>query len=74
MNAAHPINAMLNYAYAVALGNVTRVVVGLGLDPMFGFLHSPKPGRLSLSYDVLELVRSRIDTEVFTWSAKRVFA
>ncbi len=52
-----PCNAALNYGYAVALGNCTRALVGLGLDPSFGFLHhAAAPGRLSLSYDVIELI------------------
>jgi CRISPR-associated endonuclease Cas1 len=55
-HAAHPMNAMLNYSYQVALGQMTRAIAGVGLDPCFGFLHSEKPGRLSLSYDVLELI------------------
>ena len=33
-----PCNAALNYGYAVTLGNCTRSLVGLGLDPAFGFL------------------------------------
>jgi CRISPR-associated protein Cas1 len=44
-----PHNAALNYAYAVALGNATRALVGLGLDPCYGFVHHfDKPQRLSL--------------------------
>jgi CRISPR associated protein Cas1 len=42
-HATHPLNAMLNYGYAVALAQMTRAIVGLGLDPCFGFLHSDKP-------------------------------
>jgi len=50
-----PCNAALNYGYAVSLGNCTRALVGLGLDPAFGCLHhADAPGRLSLSYDVIE--------------------
>jgi CRISP-associated protein Cas1 len=48
-NAATPIGAMLNYSYAVALGQCARAIVGAGLDPSFGFLHSPRQGRLSLT-------------------------
>ena len=56
-NAVDPGNAILNYAYAVALGNSTRALIALGLDPTFGFLHADKSGRLSLSYDVIEVLR-----------------
>jgi CRISPR-associated endonuclease Cas1 len=61
-----PCNAALNYGYAVTLGNCTRALVGLGLDPSFGFLHhADAPGRLSLSYDLIELLRPRVDACVF---------
>jgi CRISPR-associated endonuclease Cas1 len=69
-----PCNAALNYGYAVALGNCTRVLVGLGLDPSFGFLHhADAPGRLSLSYDVIELLRPRVDACVFRFLKSRPF-
>lgn len=57
-NAATPIGAMLNYVFAVALGQCTRAIIGVGMDPCFGFLHSLRQGRLSLSYDILELHRA----------------
>jgi CRISPR-associated endonuclease Cas1 len=69
-----PSNAALNYAYAVALGNCTRALVGLDLDPSFGFLHhGDAPGRLSLSYDVIELLRPRVDACVFRFLKSRSF-
>jgi CRISPR-associated endonuclease Cas1 len=72
--ARNPCNAALNYGYAVALGNCTRALVGLGLDPAFGFLHhGDAPGRLSLSYDVVELVRPAVDRAVFRLLQSRAF-
>jgi CRISPR-associated endonuclease Cas1 len=77
-----PCNGALNYAYAVTLGNCTRALVGLGLDPSFGFLHHADapgrlslsyPGRLSLSYDVIELLRPRVDACVFRFLKSRPF-
>ncbi len=69
-----PCNAALNYGYAVTLGNCTRALVGLGLDPSFGFLHhADAPGRLSLSYDVIELLRPRVDACVFRFLKSRPF-
>jgi CRISPR-associated endonuclease Cas1 len=69
-----PCNAALNYGYAVTLGNCTRALVGLGLDPAFGFLHhGDAPGRLSLSYDVIELLRPRVDACVFRFLKSRPF-
>jgi CRISPR-associated endonuclease Cas1 len=69
-----PCNAALNYGYAVALGNCTRALVGLGLDPSFGFLHhADAPGRLSLSYYAIELLRPRVDACVFRFLKSRPF-
>jgi CRISPR/Cas system-associated endonuclease Cas1 len=73
-HAATPMGAMLNYAYVVSLGQVTRATIGAGLDACHGFLHSPKPGRLSLSYDVLEFHRVTITERVFGFAEKRTFA
>jgi CRISPR/Cas system-associated endonuclease Cas1 len=72
-HAATPWGAMLNYSFAVALGQCTRAIIGLWLDPCFGFLHSPKPGRLSLAYDVLELHRADLTRGVFNYVLRRKF-
>jgi CRISPR associated protein Cas1 len=72
-HAATPIGAMLNYAYVVALGQVTRAAIGAGFDACHGFLHSPKPGRLSLSYDLLEFHRAELTEAVFGMTGKRVW-
>ena len=72
--ASAPWNAALNYAFGVALGQCTRAVIGAGLDPCFGFLHAPKPGRLSLPYDVLELHRADLTRKVFAFCQGRTFS
>jgi CRISPR-associated endonuclease Cas1 len=72
-HAASPMGAMLNYAYVVGLGQVTRATIGAGLDACHGFLHSPKPGRLSLSYDVLEFHRATITEKVFGFAGQQTF-
>ena len=45
----------------------------MGLDACMGFLHSPKPGRLSFSYDALELHRARLTRAVFNYVQGRAF-
>lgn len=72
-HASTPAGAALNYAYTVALGQCTRAIIGQGLDPCIGFLHSPKPGRLSPSYDVLELLRANLAEAVFAVIPKQTF-
>jgi CRISPR/Cas system-associated endonuclease Cas1 len=73
-NAATPIGAMRNYAFAVALGQRTRAIIGIGMDPCFGFLHVPRQGRLSLSYDILEFHRADLTSAVFAHASKTSFA
>ncbi|MGI8568126.1 MAG: CRISPR-associated endonuclease Cas1 [Methylocella sp.] len=50
---------------------MTRVIITRGLDPAFGFLHADKPGRMSLSYDALELLRSALTGADMQWMAAR---
>jgi hypothetical protein len=57
----------------IALGQCTRAIIGMGLDACMGFLHSPKPGRLSFSYDALELHRARLTRAVFNYVQGRAF-
>jgi CRISPR-associated protein Cas1 len=53
-NATHPINAMLNYAYAVLESNVRMQVVGAGLDPTIGYFHGKYRNKHALVYDLME--------------------
>jgi len=39
-HASHPVNAMLNYAYAVLESQVRIATVSQGLDPQVGYLHA----------------------------------
>src|SRR5215210_8198907 len=50
-HANHPVNAMLNYAYAVLESQVRIATVAQGLDPAIGYLHVCRPGRAALVYD-----------------------
>src|SRR5215203_4652779 len=63
-HATHPVNAMLNYAYAVLESQVRIATVSRGLDPAIGYLHACRPGRVSLVYDLMEPLRPRVDRSV----------
>jgi CRISPR-associated protein Cas1 len=43
-HATHPVNAMLNYAYAVLESQVRIATVSQGLDPHVGYLHACRLG------------------------------
>jgi CRISPR-associated endonuclease Cas1 len=63
-HATHPVNAMLNYAYAALESQVRIAVVAHGLDPTVGYLHASYPNRLALVYDLMEPLRPVVDRRV----------
>ncbi|MDQ3834543.1 MAG: CRISPR-associated endonuclease Cas1 [Actinomycetota bacterium] len=60
-HATHPVNAMLNYAYAVLESQVRTVTFAEGLDPTIGYLHACRPKRMALVYDLMEPLRPQVD-------------
>ena len=50
----------LNYGYGVLYGDVERALVLAGLDPYGGFLHTDRPGKLSLVLDMIEPFRAPV--------------
>jgi CRISP-associated protein Cas1 len=63
--ARHPINAMLNAAFAVTAGRLAAYLMALGLSPVIGFLHADKLGRYSLAWDAIEPLRPMIEARLF---------
>jgi len=55
---ADPINALLSFAYVLLSNDCASALRGVGLDPYVGFMHTDKPGRKSLSLDLVEELRS----------------
>jgi len=64
-NATDVINGLLNYGYSVLAGEILKFVVGIGLDPYFGFMHRFHTGFQSLVYDLIEPFRWLVDYSVF---------
>lgn len=52
------INAMLSFAYTLLAHDVASALESVGLDAYVGFFHRDKPGRASLSLDLMEELRS----------------
>jgi CRISP-associated protein Cas1 len=63
-NAADPINALLNYGYAVLEARCRVAVVRAGFDPTIGYLHSIAPSKHPLVYDFEELGRALVDSTI----------
>ena len=72
-HAVHPVNAMLNYAYASLESQVQIAVVSFGLDPILGYLHASRWGRFALVYDLMEPLRPQVDRRVLAFVRDRVF-
>jgi len=73
-NARHPVNALLNYGYAVLESQVRIAIAEIGLDPTLGYLHVCQPGRQALVYDLMEPYRPQVDREVLTFIRSHAFA
>jgi CRISPR-associated protein Cas1 len=51
------VNAALNYGYGILYGQIERALVLAGLDPYGGFIHTDRPGKPSLVFDLIEEFR-----------------
>ncbi len=62
--ATDPLNAALNYAYALLLADTVRAVMACGLDPHHGFLHSSGRNKPALAMDLAEEFRAAVADSV----------
>ena len=51
------VNAMLSFAYSLLVSDCASALESVGLDAYVGFLHQDRPGRKSLSLDIMEELR-----------------
>lgn len=63
-HATHPVNAILNYAYAVLRSHVQIEAVVEGFDPTLGIMHHSRPDATAFIYDMMEVGRPIIDAQV----------
>ncbi len=59
--AVNPINAILNYLYALLEAEARIATMAVGLDPGLGILHLDKYARDSFALDLMEAVRPDVD-------------
>jgi CRISPR-associated endonuclease Cas1 len=71
--ATTPINAMLNYLYALAEIECRIALITLGLDPGLGIVHVDAKARDSLALDLLEVVRPEVDRYVLDLLSRQFF-
>ena len=63
-DAAEPLNAMLNYGYAVMRAAVARALVSSGLNPTSGIHHANRSNAFCLADDLMEPLRPLVDARV----------
>ena len=71
--AERPVNAILNYLYALVEAEAILACQAVGLDPGLGLIHSDTKGRQSLALDVMEPVRPEVDDFVLDLLRRRTF-
>lgn len=69
------LNALLSFTYTLLMGIVVSALETVGLDPYVGFLHTDRPGRMSLALDVMEELRPVMaDRFVLTLINRRIIS
>jgi CRISPR-associated protein Cas1 len=69
--AANPVNAILNYLYALLEAECRLAVSAMGLDPEMGVLHADAINRDSLACDLMEPIRPDVDAYVLNRIVRR---
>lgn len=69
----NPINAILNYLYALLEGEARIASIAVGLDPGLGILHLDKRARDSFALDLMEAARPAVDRYVIDLLEGHVF-
>lgn len=59
-HATDPVNCLLNYGYGILYGEVQNALVLAGLEPYAGIVHTDRPGKPSLTLDLIEEFRAPI--------------
>jgi CRISPR-associated protein Cas1 len=72
-NAAHTINAMLNYGYAILESQVRIQSVADGYDPTLGIMHECREGSSAFVFDKMEPERPKIDRSILEFVKSHTF-
>jgi hypothetical protein len=64
---------MLNYAYAVLEAQVRMHIIAEGYDPNIGYLHTSRPDRPGLVFDLMEPMRPIVDRAVLRFVQSHTF-
>ncbi|MFY9719145.1 MAG: CRISPR-associated endonuclease Cas1 [Candidatus Cybelea sp.] len=70
--ATNPVNALLNYVYALLESESRLALLAAGLDPTLGVLHADQRNRDSFALDAMEPIRPAVDAFVLDLLEERV--
>ena len=70
--ATNPVNALLNYVYALLESESRLALLAAGFDPTLGVLHADQRNRDSFALDAMEPIRPAVDTFVLDLLEERV--
>jgi CRISP-associated protein Cas1 len=72
-HATDPLNCLLNYGYGILYGEVQNALVIAGLEPYAGLIHTDRPGKPSLTCDLIEEFRAPVVDRTVVGLAARHF-
>jgi CRISP-associated protein Cas1 len=72
-NAAHPVNAILNYAYTVLESELRIKAIADGYNPTIGIMHEGRDGSSKFVFDLMEPERPKVDRAVLDFVKVTVF-
>jgi CRISP-associated protein Cas1 len=72
-NAAHPVNAILNYAYAALESEIRIKAISEGYDPTIGIMHEGSDGSSKFIFDLMEPERPKVDRSMLDFVEDHVF-
>jgi CRISP-associated protein Cas1 len=72
--ATHPLNAMLNYAYAATHSRLQIEAVAAGYDPTIGIMHHGGKGAPAYIFDLIEPERPKVDAAVLEFALAETFS
>jgi len=71
--ARHPVNAMLNYGYAMLKAKVRREILIAGFDPTIGLMHGNSSSNIPLVHDLMEPLRPVVDAKILSFVQTHTF-
>jgi CRISPR-associated endonuclease Cas1 len=72
-NAAHPVNAILNYAYTVLQSQIQIKAISEGYDPTIGIMHEQHRDSAAFVFDFIEPERPKIDRRILDFMKSNRF-